>query len=1559
MAQVVCQVTRKPGRMSIVWSAGTATFEPIHLEADALRSFEEAARNARTVLTRAACGDAAASAQLGLIGRDLYARFFGAGIGPEIASWLRGLADVDSLEIGTDSPGRIPFAIFEDPSAPGAWGRRYALTVGRRVSPLRTFGQIAAPRVLVVVDPSVELDAARRTELDVFLSRENGALVTSRLQLEEALDQNVPDVVWILARIEGGAWILAGERVSPQRLADIIRHADAGNSLPIIVSTGVGQPEAVESWECFLSAATSALPGLVALETPVSVESACATGLLILRSFLDDKLPIARALQQVRLGAGAVGLALAAFVPPRVRVLTDGDLETGPANRPLPTEPYHPLRPLEREDRALLIGREEDIQNCALLIDQPNTAGLLIHGRSGVGKASLVRAGLLPFLEEENRGFYVLRDRSDDVPADKEFDQPTLALRVGPDLAGSLVLGLTAFAARPLDYTTPTGRSVRVNLPEIMHGFIAGTPSPNEIASSVQRLDADPRLPVIAPVSPMPPVDPAIVWDKVQESPAALAELMDRLTRDLPFEILIPLEQLDDIVVLPAARKRSDLATDVLRELSKSPARCQIVATMRTEFLGQLNVVFGGGPARGAWKEFFLDELSEDALKDVLLAPTSAEPLLYSSEAPAGKYQFGFEAGTATAVLEHAKLQGRTSSYAPLQIVHAVAKQLFDTSVRRGASAVRESDVKRIAKTGAVEGLVAATIKAMPLPAAAGKALRNVVTKLHRKQGSVVTRHLTPVDSLKQSWRAAMPFEEALNVAAEYGPLVEIQNLLVDGKDSVQITVPHEALALFGDQETQTVAKRSFAHARILDALFIIIPLAILGMALTFFLTRRYSAAADTSKAAMQKAEFEKNRAREFGALSTRYALYSGIMAQADAALQQGNTLRARQLLLTQQPAGGANDIRGFEWHYLWRKINGEEATLLGHKAQIRVLAMSPDGKSLASGDEGGNVFLWNLDDLKEPMVARLKGLTGPVKALAFAPDGASVGAADGGTKILVWDTAKPEKTVAELDPKAVLTSEGKGVLALAFVGPGFVAAGDQDSSVAVFDVAQKKAKWIARDHTAPVTAMTALDGGKKLVSASRAEVIAWTDEGKKAKEHKDQKAQGIVEFVALSPYGDEPSKVVVAANRKVAGADVGTFGVWNMGDGVWTAGGDVDSVITAGVCLPNVSSSAAKEQRFVTAGAQQTLSVHAVDGKQNVEKIFGHTSGVRSLAAGGTRLASVGYDPAIKVWDAKRSSSSDQVHGHDRVMALAFDPSERILASAGSEGSIIFWDAAAGRPIGKMKSSGAPITCMAFSPKSDSLLLAFGSGNDAQLVDVSLDKDAVTTKPLATLKKHAGMITCLAFNEDGKSIATGGLDQTVNIWSVGDAKGPKKTLEVLTPVTSLYFDSQLLFTGDSHGMAIVWDANGGGVAFPPYQAHGSAIHALSLIRQVKLRGIASVSADQTFRTWAADSSAKRFVNLATYRGHSQAVTSLVQGKGFFATGGADGSVKFWDYTLQDERFTFALTNNRPVRALALANNRAILAVGDDSGAITFIRSQPQPAYGPAIAIVENEREEP
>jgi WD40 repeat protein len=59
----------------------------------------------------------------------------------------------------------------------------------------------------------------------------------------------------------------------------------------------------------------------------------------------------------------------------------------------------------------------------------------------------------------------------------------------------------------------------------------------------------------------------------------------------------------------------------------------------------------------------------------------------------------------------------------------------------------------------------------------------------------------------------------------------------------------------------------------------------------------------------------------------------------------------------------------------------------VGHRLRITSLAISPDGKALASGSEDGTVRLWHLASGREyfSLPARPGG---PVSAVAFSPDG-------------------------------------------------------------------------------------------------------------------------------------------------------------------------------------------------------------------------------------------------------------------------------------------------------------------------------------------------------------------------------------------------------------------------------------------------------------------------------------------------------------------------------------------------------------------------------------------
>jgi hypothetical protein len=71
---------------------------------------------------------------------------------------------------------------------------------------------------------------------------------------------------------------------------------------------------------------------------------------------------------------------------------------------------------LQPERRPTLLWAEEEADNCATILAEPRTRTLLLHGRTGCGKSSFIRAGLIPELENEGFGFVFLRRGAGDEP---------------------------------------------------------------------------------------------------------------------------------------------------------------------------------------------------------------------------------------------------------------------------------------------------------------------------------------------------------------------------------------------------------------------------------------------------------------------------------------------------------------------------------------------------------------------------------------------------------------------------------------------------------------------------------------------------------------------------------------------------------------------------------------------------------------------------------------------------------------------------------------------------------------------------------------------------------------------------------------------------------------------------------------------------------------------------------------------------------------------------------------------------------------------------------------
>jgi WD40 repeat protein len=167
---------------------------------------------------------------------------------------------------------------------------------------------------------------------------------------------------------------------------------------------------------------------------------------------------------------------------------------------------------------------------------------------------------------------------------------------------------------------------------------------------------------------------------------------------------------------------------------------------------------------------------------------------------------------------------------------------------------------------------------------------------------------------------------------------------------------------------------------------------------------------------------------------------------------------------------------------------------LKAHAALVHALAISPDGKTLATGGFDNLIKLWEIgsDGSLKPM-KELKGHTGPVYAVAFHPREPLLVSGSQDKTAKVWNL-KDGKITAEFK------SHSDIVDAVAFSPDGkFIASGSADKSVRLWNPADGKELKNLGTHTGSVYAVAFSPDGKVLASASADNTVKiWDVAGQK-----------------------------------------------------------------------------------------------------------------------------------------------------------------------------------------------------------------------------------------------------------------------------------------------------------------------------------------------------------------------------------------------------------------------------------------------------------------------------
>lgn len=526
----------------------------------------------------------------------------------------------------------------------------------------------------------------------------------------------------------------------------------------------------------------------------------------------------------------------------------------------------------------------------------------------------------------------------------------------------------------------------------------------------------------------------------------------------------------------------------------------------------------------------------------------------------------------------------------------------------------------------------------------------------------------------------------------------------------------------------------------------------------------------------------------------------------------------------------------------LWNAVTLKQLGTLvnaGHRP-VNSIAFSPDGRMLASGDVDGVLRLWDVASDRVVDQSSVPKQGGSLICVAFSPDGQKLAAANLAGDIGLWESVK----VKGLKDRPPLLSD-PGVRSIAFnpssqllagAGP----TGDSRGIIRLWTVATGRVYRVIRASPRPLYGVAFAPTGTTLAAGGLDGKVWVIDPVTNRTTPLSSTSGPAIDGIAFSAEGD------VAA----AAAD-GTVQYWDVA---------TKKLITVlgGHTAMATSVAFSADGRIVAAGStDQTVRLWNPQSSSGFEP---------ELEPGGTNIRAVAYAPAggmlawarginartsmIELWDFAHGSRTGSIPTHNgTIRSLAFSPNGRLLLSGSADGAVQLWDAPSGRPHGAplYNQGNVAINSVAFSPTGS--WVAFNTvPSTVRLVNLTGGGASYN------LDAPRGDVYAVAFSHDGSLVAASGDGKAIDVWAV-QTRALRQTLV----------------------------------------GHSDAVFALAFSSRGQL--LASGSADDTIRLWNVSNGRRIGQSLTGHHGYVRTLAFAPGGR-LLASGGADGTIRLWDLTV-------------------------------------------------------------
>jgi WD40 repeat protein/serine/threonine protein kinase len=648
-----------------------------------------------------------------------------------------------------------------------------------------------------------------------------------------------------------------------------------------------------------------------------------------------------------------------------------------------------------------------------------------------------------------------------------------------------------------------------------------------------------------------------------------------------------------------------------------------------------------------------------------------------------------------------------------------------------------------------------------------------------------------------------------------------------------------------------------------------------------------------------------------------------------------------------------------------------------GHSTSVYAVAYSPDGNFILSGDDIGDIILWNAHTGQR--IRTFEGHSSRVNAIKFSPDGHRAVSTGADAHIYVWDVATGDIVHTLSDHVGCgcdidFSPDGSKLLSMA-----------EDATLILWDIQTGEAIRHFEGHTNSVMGAAFSPDGLTVLSASDdTTLILWDVETgtpiRTFRGHTDY-----VVTVEFTPDG----------LRALSGAEDGSLILWDVqtGELIRTMISPGDPIINRIVISPDGQTALSVAQDSVpllwdietgmvirelqghTAAvsdiAFSTDGTTAVSGAHDNEIILwniadqdsgamvatfnDHTDGVSFVdyAPDGQSVISSSRDGTVRLWDVDESSPSfgQVIHimneDQGEVWAVRFSPDGRTAISLPVNGAPTFWDMATGQSIRRFFGSAVWQGAVDFLPDGQFVALGEAEFNDSRVVIFNV----TSGQPVGYLVGHTSWIDSLAVSRDGRRALSGADDQRAIFWNLetGEALIELRGHSALLRGVALSPDGQLALTASNDGSMLLWDVDEAsptfGQSLRAFTGHRASVLEVAFSPDGRLA--VSGSRDQNIIVWDVATGQP----IRTYSGH----TATVRGVRFspdgtrIVSGADDGTVRLWRVDTLDQliRWTY---DNRLVRELTCSerSNYNVSPFCESDG--SFATSTPYPTnYPPSI----------